>query len=63
MHYPALQFFDAALPETMAAPLRHLLLLLLVMALCFAFAEISERRLGWLRAGVKLLQSRLCFPI
>lgn len=63
VHYPALQFFDAALPETMAAPLRHFLLLLLVMALCFAFAEVSERRLGWLRRRVKLLQSRPCLPI
>ena len=52
VHYPALQFIDAVLPE-LSILLRHILMLLLVLGVCFLFAEVSERRLKWLRNKFK----------
>ncbi len=49
VHYPLLQFMDSVLPETLIPVLRHLILFYLTLALCFLFAEISERRLSWFR--------------
>lgn len=49
LHYPALQFFDALLAEEMAKYTRQALMFIGVLLLCFACAEISERRLAWLR--------------
>jgi len=49
LHYPALQFFDAVLPEEMEKYVRQGALFLSVLFLCLAAAEISERRLGWFR--------------
>jgi peptidoglycan/LPS O-acetylase OafA/YrhL len=49
LHYPALQFFDALLPEGMEKYARQGALLFAVLLLCFAAAEISERRLGLFR--------------
>ncbi len=49
IHYPALQMLDALLPETLETLTRHVALFSLGLALCFALAEISERRLKWFR--------------
>ena len=49
IHYPMLQFLDAVLPESMAAPLRHASLLILTLVAAFIFAECSERRLNLIR--------------
>lgn len=49
LHYPALQFFDALLAAEMAKYTRQALMFIGVLLLCFACAEISERRLAWLR--------------
>ncbi len=49
VHYPALQFMDAILPEIFIPIMRHVILFLSVIIFCFLFAEISERRLKWFR--------------
>lgn len=49
IHYPVLQLTDTLLPEEMVPVLRHLALFYITLITCFLFAEISERRLGWLR--------------
>lgn len=49
VHYPALQFFDAVLPEEMEKYARQAVMFTAVLLLCFAMAEISERQLGWFR--------------
>ena len=48
VHYPAFQFADAVLPEAMAG--RDGILLASVLAFCFLFAALTERRLPRLRA-------------
>ena len=53
VHYPALQFFDSVLPETLPKHLQDFALLSATLILCFAFAEASERRLKWLRKKIK----------
>lgn len=55
IHYPALQFVDVVLPEDMEKGTRHFWLFTLVLGGCFIFAELSERRLGWLRRKLKTL--------
>lgn len=52
VHYPALQFIDSALPETIEKHLHDFALLSATIILCFAFAELSERRLKWLRKKI-----------
>ncbi|MFT5525210.1 MAG: peptidoglycan/LPS O-acetylase OafA/YrhL [Pirellulaceae bacterium] len=49
VHYPVIQYVDAVLPETMITELRHGILLLVTVVVCFAFAELFERRLGAFR--------------
>lgn len=56
IHYPALQLVDAALPETL--PLRHLVLLASVLAICFLFAQLFERRLSDMRRAVIRMVTR-----
>ncbi len=53
VHYPALQFMDAVLPEMLLPLVRHAILLFSVLIFCFLFAEISERRLKWLRSKLR----------
>lgn len=55
VHYPALQFADAVLPETWAPFYRHAVLFISVLVGCFLFAEISERRLKWIRRKLRLI--------
>ncbi|TNE28833.1 MAG: acyltransferase [Alphaproteobacteria bacterium] len=57
IHYPALQFFDALLPDGMEKYVRQGVLLFAVLLLCFATAEISERRLGWFRRKLSFRKS------
>jgi peptidoglycan/LPS O-acetylase OafA/YrhL len=52
VHYPALQLFDALLPD-MPEMLRNALLLISTLAVAFAFAELFERTLGVQRAGLR----------
>jgi hypothetical protein len=40
---------DSILSETIMPVLRHLLLFYVTLICCFLFAEMSERRLSWLR--------------
>lgn len=49
-HYPALHLLDAALPETAIA--RDALLLVGALGIGLVFAQIFERRIGPLRAGL-----------
>ena len=49
VHYPLLQFTDTVLPNSIDTSSRHIALFSIVLIACFVFAELSERRLKWLR--------------
>lgn len=51
VHYPALHLLDATLPETL--PLYDLWLLGGVLAICFGFAALFERPLGFYRKALR----------
>ncbi|MEM1200963.1 MAG: acyltransferase [Pseudomonadota bacterium] len=59
VHYPVLQFADAALPLGPSGPVRDLALLVVVVAACLLFARWFERPLPQFRAAVKSLYARL----
>ncbi|MEM8686156.1 MAG: acyltransferase [Pseudomonadota bacterium] len=59
VHYPVLQFADAALPLGPVGPLRDVALLAVVIAACLLFARWFERPLPQFRRAVKGLYARL----
>jgi peptidoglycan/LPS O-acetylase OafA/YrhL len=59
VHYPLLQFIGAALPWARATQAGQLLILLLVIAACYAFAAVFERTLNRQRAWLVETARRL----
>lgn len=55
VHYPVLQFFQAALPKSNVWFVDDLVLLSLTIAVCFVFAELFERRLKPFRQAIRSL--------
>ena len=53
VHYPVLQFFSAVLPKSDVWFIDDMVLLGLTLAVCFAFAELFERRLKPFRIAVR----------
>ncbi len=58
VHYPVLQFADAALPLGPSGPLRDAALLVVVIVSCLLFARWFERPLPEFRSAVKGLYAR-----
>ena len=55
VHYPALQFWHAVLPESWSNMVRDFFLLGLTLVLCFIFAALFERTLPALRQAIKTM--------
>jgi len=59
LHYPVLQFTEAMLPEELPQIVRHPLLLVITLVVCFAGAALFERRLGVFRAALRRILAYL----
>jgi len=58
VHYPALQFWNAVIPQLDGGLLRDSVLIAVTLVTCFAFASVFEHRLGAFRKGLlRLWQS------
>nr|WP_294559840.1 acyltransferase [uncultured Rhodopila sp.] len=62
MHYPVMQFLNAARPWPRESPVSRVLLFGLTLAAVFLFAEVSERRKPAWRRAIAALSGRLLPP-